>query len=63
MNLDGRVNLTDFNRLAANFGRPDRRWSDGEFNFDTRINLFDFNRMAANFGASIAGPDSDEETT
>ena len=43
-NLDGRVNLLDFNRLSSNFGVADRRWSHGEFNFDTRINLFDFNR-------------------
>ena len=56
-NLDGRVNLLDFNRLSSNFGVPDRRWSHGEFNFDTRINLFDFNRLAANFGTGAA-PDS-----
>ena len=53
-NLDGRVNLLDFNRLSSNFGVADRRWSHGDFNFDTRINLFDFNRLAANFGLSAA---------
>jgi hypothetical protein len=54
-NLDGTVNLQDFNRLAANFGQTNTDWSRGDFTFDGITNLQDFNRLAANFGLS-AGP-------
>jgi hypothetical protein len=55
-NLDGTVNLADFNRLAANFGSTSGDWSQGDFNYDNNVNLADFNRLAANFGLSAAGP-------
>lgn len=55
-NLDGVVNLPDFNRLAANFGSTNAVWRQGDFNYDGLVNLQDFNRLAANFGLS-AGPD------
>ena len=54
-NLDGVVNLQDFNRLAANFGATGAVWSRGDFNYDGAVNLQDFNRLAANFGLSAAG--------
>jgi hypothetical protein len=54
-NLDGVVNLNDFNRLAANFGSADALWTQGDFTYDARVNLNDFNRLAANFGLSAAG--------
>jgi hypothetical protein len=55
--LDGQVNLADFNRLAANFGASSGAvWSQGDFTYDGIVNLDDFNRFAANFGLS-AGPD------
>ena len=56
-NLDGTVNLADFNRLAANFGQSSAFWHQGEFNYAGTVNLSDFNRLAANFGHSAAGPD------
>ena len=65
--LNGNVNLGDFNRLAANFGQSPRRWSQGDFTFDQNVNLADFNRLAANFGMSVApgvgvtGPSGDEK--
>jgi hypothetical protein len=52
--LDGAVNLNDFNRLAASFGLTSRSWSQGDFNYDATTNLSDFNLLAANFGASLA---------
>jgi hypothetical protein len=52
-NLDGTVNLADFNRLAANFGTSDRGWSQGNFNYDANVNLSDFNLLAINFGESV----------
>jgi hypothetical protein len=55
-NLDGQVNLSDFNALASNFGGSDKQWIQGDFNYDGIVNLSDFNRLAANFGLQ-AGPD------
>jgi hypothetical protein len=55
-NLDGQVNLADFNRLAGNFGQAARRWVHGDTNFDGMVNLTDFNRLAANFGATGFAP-------
>jgi hypothetical protein len=51
-NLDGTVNLADFNRLAAAFGQSNTVWSQGNFNYDSTTNLTDFNQLAANFGQS-----------
>ncbi len=56
-NLDGLVNLADFNRLASNFGSTTAFWDDGDFNYDGNVNLADFNRLASNFGLSAAGPE------
>jgi hypothetical protein len=51
-NLDGQVNLTDFNRMASGFGSASR-WDQGNFNYDALVNLQDFNLLAANFGQSV----------
>lgn len=56
-NLDGKVNLADFNRLASSFGRSNKVWSGGDFNYDGLVNLSDFNLLAANFGLSASGPE------
>ena len=52
--FDGRVNLSDFNRLAANFGLSNRTFSQGDFNYDGTVNLNDFNILASRFGQSVA---------
>ncbi len=54
-NHDARVNLLDFNLLAANFGQNNRDFSQGDFNYDTFVNLADFNVLAGRFGAAL-GP-------
>jgi hypothetical protein len=54
-NLDGSVNLADFNRLAASFGSSGATWSQGDFTYDGFVNLNDFNRLAANFGLGASG--------
>ncbi len=54
--LNGQVNLADFNRLAANFGGTGKFWHEGDFTYDGVVNLQDVNRLAATFGQS-AGPD------
>ena len=56
-NLDGAVNLGDFNRLASSFGSSGALWDDGDFNYDASVNLIDFNLLAANFGMMAAGPE------
>jgi hypothetical protein len=55
-NLDGRVNLLDFNILAANFGASPRTFEQGDFDLDGIVNLNDFNILAAHFGAGAAPP-------
>jgi hypothetical protein len=55
--LNGVVNLDDFNRLATNFGSSSGAvWSQGDFTYDGSVNLDDFNRLAANFGFAASGP-------
>ena len=54
--LNGLVNLSDFNRLAGSFGLTSGAvWTQADFNYDGRVNLSDFNLLAANFGLSAAG--------
>jgi hypothetical protein len=52
-NLDGTVNLLDFNRLASNFGQTCRVWVQGDSTYDGAVNLLDFNALAGNFGRSV----------
>jgi hypothetical protein len=64
-NLDGTVNLADFNRLASGFGSTTANWDQGDFTYDSLVNLSDFNRLAANFGfsASPGGPTPEDWAT
>jgi hypothetical protein len=49
-NLDGTVNLTDFNALASHFGQSPIRWFGGNLDYDNDVDLADFNKLASNFG-------------
>jgi hypothetical protein len=49
-NLDGLVNLADFNRLATNFGNGCVGWAGGDFDGNDLVGLSDFNILASNFG-------------
>ena len=68
-NQDRRVNLQDFNILAANFGQSNRTFSQGDFNYSGNVNLDDFNVLASRFGHVVApstatttlGGDADDE--
>ena len=51
---DGRVNLDDFNALAANFGQSGTTFTRGDFTYDGVTNLDDFDLFAARFGQQIA---------
>ncbi len=57
-NRDRRVNLDDFNILAANFGQTPRNFSQGDFNYDAVVNLEDFNLLAARFGTTLDPSDA-----
>ncbi len=58
-NLDERVTLADFNRLAGSFGTSSP-WAHGDFDYSGNVNLADFNALAATFG-SVAGADEGQE--
>ena len=62
-NHDGRVNLQDFNILAANFGQSPRDFTQGDFNYDGTVNLSDFNILASAFGQALASPQSRAESS
>jgi hypothetical protein len=51
-NLDGKVNTSDFNRLAGSFGGFGS-WFGGDFNYDGVINSSDFNVLSGNYGLTI----------
>jgi hypothetical protein len=55
-NHDARVNLSDFNILASNFGQQPRDFTQGDFNYDGRVNLNDFNILATKFGTVLTAP-------
>ncbi|HEX3359078.1 MAG TPA: glycosyl hydrolase 53 family protein [Tepidisphaeraceae bacterium] len=57
--LDGTVNMQDFNALAANFGSANQQtWIQGDFNYDGIVNLLDLNILATEFGVSMPSPSS-----
>jgi hypothetical protein len=57
-NLDGKVDITDFNIFAPNFGLPTTLgWEAGDFNYSGAVDIGDFNLFAGNFGLSDNGTD------
>ena len=54
--LDGDVDITDFNALAIRFdplgNNVDNRWSDGNFDGDNDIDITDFNALSLHFAPS-----------
>ncbi|HTL29399.1 MAG TPA: autotransporter-associated beta strand repeat-containing protein [Tepidisphaeraceae bacterium] len=50
--MNGMVNILDFNRLATAFGTSGT-WVKGDFNYDGTVDILDFNTLAMNFGKSI----------
>lgn len=53
-NMDGMVDLTDFNILKANFGSTMASSAEGDANMDGGVDLTDFNILKASFGQSGA---------
>jgi hypothetical protein len=55
-NLDGKVDITDFNIFAPNFGLPTTLgWEAGDFDYGGVVDIGDFNLFAGNFGLSDNG--------
>jgi autotransporter-associated beta strand protein len=54
-NLDGSVDTTDFNILAANFSLTGTVWSQADFNNDGAVDTTDFNILASNFSLTLPG--------
>ena len=51
VNDDGHVDVRDFLRLSAHFGKQDDAlWSDGDLNADLRVDVSDFLVLSRNFG-------------
>ena len=48
--LDQDVDFADFLVLAANFGKPNSGWAEGNFDMDDSVQFGDFLLMAADFG-------------
>jgi hypothetical protein len=53
-NLDGKVNFTDFQLLAASFNQTGTSWDQGDFNYAGKTNFTDFQLLAANFNDSTS---------
>jgi hypothetical protein len=47
VNGDGRVNITDFQRLETNYGKTGATWADGDFNYDGTVNDADVRILLA----------------
>ena len=55
-NLDGKVNASDFDALAAHYGTNSGGvWTGGDFNYDGIVNTLDFNILAANYNQVATG--------
>ena len=54
-NLDGKVDVTDFSTLAANFGDGVTGWDQGDFTYSGMVNGTDFSDLAENFGQGASG--------
>ncbi len=55
-NLDGTVNMSDFNALAMHYGSTGQYWNAGDFNYDGVVNLLDLNVIATNYGQVESAP-------
>ena len=50
VNLDGKVNFTDFVTLARNYGKSNADWSMGDFDYDGKVDFVDLVALARNYG-------------
>lgn len=56
-NIDGTVDLLDFQILDTNFGSTSAYWEEGDANYDGVVDLVDFTLLKGQHGESIAVPE------
>ena len=54
-NLDGIVNVLDFNALSMNYNKTGQLWANGDFTNDGKVNAADFDQLATGYGSNIGG--------
>lgn len=54
---DRDADLADFARLASNFNRTEKGFSEGDFNYNWTVEIADFAILAARFNSSLPAPD------
>jgi len=52
-NLDGNVNLSDYNTVIAHFNAA-ATWTGGSFDYSGSVGLADFNDVVGNFNQTLA---------
>lgn len=55
-NHDRKINMLDFNVLAANFGGSGKIFSKGDFDYSGTVNSIDFGILQSKWGTSLAPP-------
>jgi hypothetical protein len=53
-NLDGSVNLADFNTVITNLNASDAIWTSGCFDYSENVSLNDYNDVLENFNLSLS---------
>lgn len=61
-NFDGLVDLVDFSRLKANFGKEESNLA-GDLNYDNKVDLVDFEILKGSFGNDTEGATFDSDGT
>ena len=54
-NLDGIVNVLDFNALSMNYNKTGQLWANGDLTNDGKVNAADFDQLATGYGSNIGG--------
>jgi hypothetical protein len=57
INLDGLVDVADYDIWAANVGATNATWSQGDLNGDGLVDVADYDIWAANVGATSSAPE------
>ena len=52
--LDRTTNISDFNRLATNYGATGKLFGQGDFNYDATVNIQDFNILATTYNQTLS---------
>jgi hypothetical protein len=57
INMDGLVDVADYNIWAANVGKTGAHWAQGDLNGDGLVDVADYNIWAANVGRTASTPE------